>query len=77
MVFARFGVPGKMLTIIPASYTKACELACVRITVSTLTGLVSLRDCGKDVYCHRFFSMYFSSLQYIPFWYASVKTQTF
>ena len=28
------------------------------MTVSTLNDLRSLRDCGKDVYCHRFFSMY-------------------
>ena len=33
------------------------------MTVSTLNGLTSLRDCGKDVYCHRFFSMFFSPLQ--------------
>ena len=30
------------------------------MTVSTMNGMTSLRDCGKDVYCRRFSTMYFS-----------------
>ena len=41
---------------------KACELACVRMMVSTRSGLTSLRGCGKDVCCHRFFSISYSLL---------------
>ena len=38
---------------------KACELACVRMMVSTRSGLASLRGCDKDVCCHRFFQNIF------------------
>ena len=30
------------------------------MTVNTMDGMTPLRDCGKDVYCRRFFAMYFS-----------------
>ena len=56
LVLARFGVPEKMSTS-SASSMKACELACVRMMVSARSGLTSLRGCGKDVCCHRFFPM--------------------
>ena len=47
----------KICLPLSASSTKACELACVRIMVSTRTGLTSFRCCGKDVCCRRFFSI--------------------
>ena len=65
VVRASFGVPREMLTVIGCS-TKACNLACARMTVSNLNGLTSPRDCIKDVYCRPFFSMYFSPLRYMP-----------
>ena len=39
--------------------TKACELKCVRMTVSNLYSLTSPTDCSKDVHCRPFLSMYF------------------
>ena len=30
------------------------------MTVNSINGMTPLRDCGKDVYCRRFFAMYFS-----------------
>ena len=74
VVLARFGVPEKMLTVI-RQFHKG-----MRARVCTDDGehsewFTSLRDCGKDVYCHRFFSMFFSPLPYMPFWYASVRAQ--
>ena len=56
VVLARLGAPEKSLPL-SASSVKACELACVRMIMSTRSGLTSLRGCGKDVCCHRLFSI--------------------
>ena len=57
--YADDAYPRKYFSLL-ASSTKAYELACVWMTVNTMNGMTSLRDCGKDVYCRRFFAVYFS-----------------
>ena len=58
VVLARFGVPEKMLTVI-RQFPEGMR-PCVRTddgVLNTRSGLTSLRGCGKDVCCHRFFSI--------------------
>ena len=55
VVLARFGVPEKMLTVI-GQFHEGMR-ARVRTDDSEHSELTSLRGCGKDVCCHRFFSI--------------------
>ena len=58
VLLARFGVPEKMLTVIRQFHEGM--RARVRTddgVLNTRSGLTSLRGCGKDVCCHRFFSI--------------------
>ena len=76
MVLTRFGVPEKMLTVIRQFHEG------IRARVRTDDGEHSewfdvTQGLRQGVYCHRFLSMYFSPLQYMPVWYASARTQTF
>ena len=58
VVFARFGVEEKMLTVV----RKLNEGMRTRVRTddgeSTRSSLTSLWGCGKDVCCHQFFSIY-------------------
>ena len=53
-------VSEKIFSVVGLFHENACELSCVWMTVNTMNGMTPLRDCGKDVYCRRFFAMYFS-----------------
>ena len=68
VVLAPSRVPEKMLTVIGHFREGMRARVCTDDGVSTLNGLASLRDGGRDVYSHRFFSLSFSfSLQYTSF----------
>ena len=74
VVLARFGVPGKMSTVIRQFHEG------MRARVRTDDGehsewFASLRGCGKDMCCHLFFSKS-SLLRHTTWYYASVTTQT-
>ena len=59
VVPARCGVPEKMLTVI--SSTKACQLVWIRMRVSTVNGLIFLRDFCMSVYHIPYFQKKFAA----------------